>query len=674
MHSGLPRERPAPAEANTGRGGFAGLRLASAVAALSALGGLGAVAVGTVIAHVDERASARLAEETAEKVDAARTAMTAFSRAHEAAKAADRAAAQEVRRTARARARALALEATLSGHGDGHEGDHGTAPEVEPGAYLGVVDVAAERVTSSWPVLAAGSTQSPARAAILSAARGTGGARTLEDETGVLAFGPPAADGRVHFARVDDAAWSAVAPQLEAAATGLVDLASGSAPPEPPASALPFLAGGAALAALLGFAWARARLGRPLEATLLRARAFAHGDAQARADERQGGRDARDVARAVNALIETAERLRALGRAAREEDVRALALGVAALGEGDLIHSTPEVGEALEPIRAALERARRALLDRATQIHHIAVEVAESAAGVAPGARKIAQTAGEQREAIRAIGTGAEEATHQVRVTDERLRASVAALQAFSLEERRVTRELQAALRATGRRVLDLRRGVARLEALAATSEAIEEALDLLGQTATADNPPPRGRITTTVGQGRAALDGLERELAGLRDEMGDVAAGLDTIASSVPESSAELEAAVTGSLHECASKLLRTVELAASGIKVLERSAKVMAEGAAQIARGATISSELAPRLGALVAEFRLGVTFEAELMDRLERWKKEADAARAAPDGLSDDSRQMVRQIAEASEAARQRLARLVSVTEAAMEALRG
>jgi hypothetical protein len=169
-------------------------------------------------------------------------------------------------------------------------------------------------------------------------------------------------------------------------------------------------------------------------------------------------------------------------------------------------------------------------------------------------------------------------------------------------------------------------------------------------------------------------MQALARELGALREEIGDTAAGLESIAKSLPESAGELEVAVTQSLHESAAKLLGIAERTGGGIKALERAAGVLSEGVGQIAQGAAESARLAPRIGAIVSEFRLGPSFEKELLERLERWKKEAEAASSAEDGLSPAGRQMVKEVVEASEQARQRLARLVSVTENAIDVLRG
>jgi methyl-accepting chemotaxis protein len=656
-------ERPRP----RGSAGFAGFRIAGAVFLWSLAGGLGGVLTSIGLERLEVRASGVLRAELQERAEAGRIALAALEGGSQGIDAQKAELVEAKKRAAKNRAVAIALAETIALH-----------PALAAGEASGEIDVAGDRVVASrWSRLEVGATVSTVLPGLLAKIRKEPSGLVVEDAAGILAFGPLSAENRIHFARVEPPPpTGSVDVDLPRAVNALVGMA---APIEPfaagdPKSVLVFLFAGALAGALVGFVWARIRVGRPIEKTLDAARAFVHGAPESRADEKTGGRDARDLARAVNALIESAERLKLQGRAAREEDVRAMALAIHALGRGDLASAIPEVSDALAPVRDAIEAMRRETLARIGEIQKMSIEVAENAADVGPNAKKVWRAALEQVEALRVLAKDAHQATEEVRAATERLGAAVKSLARFADGERRGAREVQNALNGASHRAQELKRGAARVEALVATAEAIDEALDVLAQAGNQDNPPAKARITSAVGQGRAAMEGLTRELVELRDEFGVAAESLEAIARSVPESGAELEPIVTQNLHEAAARLLRIIERTSAGIKGLERSAKIVSEGAGQIADGAAANVELAPRIGALAAEFSLGQSFEAGLMERLERWKNEAEAAKSAPDGLTEDGRQMVKQVVEASEQARQRLQRLVSVTENAIDVLRG
>jgi methyl-accepting chemotaxis protein len=660
-----PSKRPGAVRASSS--GFAGLRIAGAVLVASFLGGLGGVAATAALDHLDQRASTTLRADLEQRAEAGRTAMSALEGLENETASLASASAEARRRAAKARAAAIALEASIG------------LDRLAKDEASGMLDVSHDRVlASSWARLVAGATLSRAIPDLWNKVKQNPAGALLDDGRGVIAFGPVIAEGRLSFGRVEIPVGAEDGASLRAglarATNALVSLAAPVDPIMPGRHELSFALAGALAGALLAFFWAKFRLGGPLDASLFVARAFAHGGSQSRADEKQGGRDARDVARAVNALIDCAERLKVQGRAAREEDVRALALAIRALGNGDLASPIPDVSDTLGPVRDAIEAARREMLGRLGEIQRMTIEVADNASEVGPGAKKVSRAAIEQLEALRLLATDADQATQEVKAATERLGDATKSLARFADGERKAAREVQNALLGAARRVLDLKNGAARLESLAATSVAIEEALDVLGQAANADNPPAKTRITNAVGQGRAAMESMSRELALLREEMGGAAANLESIARTVPDSGVELEGVVAQSLHEAAAKLLRIVERTAAGIKTLERSAKAVSEGAGAIAKGAASNAELAPKIGAKVAEFSLGPSFEEALKDRLDRWKKAAEAAKTAPDGLTEDGRQMVKQVVEASEQARQRLARLVSVTESAIDVLRG
>jgi ABC-type transporter Mla subunit MlaD len=677
-----PALRPAP-------GPLAGLRVASATAALAALGGLGALGVGLALERVEEPTRAALARELELRRQAGAAALAALDEVRVIDLARTEAHAALVRREALARATARVLVA--SARLDRALGDT-TPPELAKARALVVrsnvedEDVRLALVDRRTGLVLEGAALGLTRGATLAevgralAVAKAGEPTLLADRVdGLIVAGPEPTAGSPWILVAQPRITASAPPSggIARATSALVELGVEPELPAPLPSATPLFALGALLGACVAFLWTKLRLGGPLARTLDRARAFVHGANDARADEGRGGRDARDVAREVNALIERAERLKAQGRAARDEDVHAVVVAVERLGRGDLATPTPDVQEALEPVARALDHARRELIERLSELHQVAVDTASSARSVAPGAQKLATAAAAQLEALRTLGSDADRSAEQVRGASRELGAALEGLGAFAEAERRIVQDVRTTLRASVHRADELRRGAERLQGVARTSEALREALALL---ATIIDLPPgdpavptKARLSIAVGEGRAALDEIQRELGHLEGELANTSQSLEALARAVPEAAPSMGAGVTATLHDAATALSRAAEVAATGMRTLERSAVGLRDATADIEDGVRGTAELGPRLGALLAGFSLGHTFERELLERLERWKSEAEAAAAAPDGLTVDGRQAVRQIIEAAEEARLRLGRLATATDAAMDALR-
>lgn len=683
--------RPAPAPRPL-PGPLAGLRVASATALAAALGGLGALGVGVVMDVLGDPASAALARELEARRQAGAAALAALEEARSAERSAADATAALLRReaVARATARALSVTAELDAELRGAEPDVAKArgvitraSAVAPHTRIGLVDRATGHVVEGAALgLARGATLSvalPELAALVASAKAHDAVVVESRAEGPLALGPAlsaaSAWSVVVEARIE--ATPSAPSALSRATSALVELGAEAELPAPRPSPIPLFALGALAGAWLAFLWSKLRLGGPLAVTLARARAFVHGVNDARADERSGGRDARDVAREVNALIERAERLKAQGRAARDEDVHAVVLAIERLGRGELGTATPEVGEALEPVARVIDQARRALIERLSELHQVAIETASAAQSVVPGAQKLGAAASAQLAAIRSLGADAERSAEQVRDATRALGGALDGLEAFAEAERRIVQDVRTTLRASSHRADELRHGAERVRGAARSSEALRDALSLLAMMIDAPpgdpGAPTKARLSIAVGEGRAALEAIERELTHLDVELTQTSESLETLARAVPESAPSMGAGATATLHDATTALSRAAESAAAGLRAIERSAHGLRDAAAEVGDGVRTAAELGPRLGALLASFSLGHAFERELLERLDRWKREADAAASAPDGLTAEGRQVVQQIVEAADEARLRLGRLATATDAAMDALR-
>lgn len=561
---------------------YVGLRIATFVAALSATGAIAAALVDTALERAESRATAVLTADLDRRAEAGQTALAAILEAQKS----DQTHAAALLAARKSAAQSRARELILLG--------------------AAVVDPAEVKLNEGETLELTSAPSEPA-------------------SNVVRELGATKEDGRRVVATVRyEARGAETNAALDRAVSALVNLSAAPAPFIPPKTALPIYLGAALLAALFAFLYASSRIGRPIERTLDRARALAHGDMTARADEARGGRDARELARAVNALVDRAERLKSQGREARDEDVSNLVRAIEAFAKGELAVKTPAVGEALQPLARALERTSHELLERVRLIRELATDIAGRAALVGPAAKKIGSASLEQAEALSSIGVTAQEAAGEVRASRDRLAGALEAMHRAASSEKKVAQELRAALLAASRRL-----DVSRL--------------------------PVSG------------------ELGAVEEEMREAARGLEAIAASVPDAPPSVDAAITANLQSAAAGLVRIAETIARGLRVLERSSHASFEGADQLRRAVQESTELAAKLGGVLAGFAVGTSFEAELIEKLERWREDAKLAVLSPDGLTDEGRALVRQLNESSEAVRARLARLVSATESAVEVLR-
>lgn len=559
---------------------FVGLRIAGTVAVLSTIGALGATVLRYSIERADARAASVLSDDLSARTEAGRLALAAITEADTEAEKRDAALAEARKSAAFSRARELVAL--------GHTASELSAIALQAGERLQLVETAAEE---------------PNRALVL---------------------GPVLPDSRRLAASVPYDPAPPKNAALGRALGAIVNLAEAPRPFLPPASELPYYLGAAVLTALAAFAFAHLRIGRPISTTLDRARALAHGDGT-RAEENRGSRDARELARAVNALVDRAERLKSQGRAARDEDISSLVRAIEDLARGELAGAAPRVGETLEPLSRAIERAAAELVERIRALRQLSGELAARAAEIAPSAKKIGLAAHEQAETLAGISQSAADAATEVLAARDRLAVTTGELQKSGADERRMHKELRAVLLSAARR------------------------LD-------ASRLPANGDVSS------------------IKEEMRDSASALEALAASLPESPAGLSSDVTQHLHDAASGLLRIAEQAARGVRTVERAAHASAEGTDHLRRAVAESAELAPRLQTVIAGFAIGTAFETEMLERLERWQKEAKAAASAPDGLTEEGRASVRRVLETSENARARLSRLVSATESAIDVLRG
>lgn len=650
----------------SGRSGFVGLRLATTAALISTLG-IGAVyGAWRVLRPEQDRAVVRLEQALEARAEAGAGALEALDAAQAELEAAHAAALSARRAAAEGRATELALLAAA-----------GPVPDAFApigGELLGRVWPAEDRLEGLGE--AGSSTTSVARpelAAALSAApEGAAGPLEVRAVDGIYAVAPGPAGGPRAVAFVP-LPRPTPPRSLDAARAALGNLADVEPTPSPLRAPEPWLALAGLLGAALVFLWAQLRVSGPLRETLEAARAFVHGDPSARADEDRGGAEAREVARAVNGLVERAARLESQGRAAREEDIQAAAVAIEALGKGDLRAVTPRLAAPFGPVSRALDRARKDLLARVEALHEVSRAVAQDAVTMAPGARTLAAASLGQREALERLSEGLAEAERQVLDARTRLEAALEGVSTSAAAQRRTTQEIRTTMSLVGRRLADVSAAAARVQALAASAQSIESALGLLGTWAASAGASEEqsARATQLVGEGRAALAALTTELAEVEAELAQASERLSAMGAEPIDAPPDPSRAVADPLYAAASGLARASELLGRGLSGWERAARGVGQETAAVARAAELAAGRLSGLSEALSELRVGEAFEEVLLERLERARAQIDAA--GQDGLTPDGEALVAEIEAAAEAARVRVGHLLRATEATLDVLR-
>lgn len=664
---------------------IAGARLPLVVALLSA----GGVVVAGGAAYLSGAVSGRrvevLEEEFADHQTAGEMALAALDEAKDEADAGREAVRRAKKEAALHRARELALFLTHRASSANRRRGRaalGLPESWKPGAgeRVGLVDPARDRVVAFEGLrIAEGATLSASLPALADAMRRqpTGEMPyTFADEEGVWAVGPKLEGGRFGVAHLDASFTEPATPGAIARARRLIGAFAAPAPNgEGAGKPWPFFLAAAVLVGGIGALWAHRRLTAPIADALEVVRDFVHGRSDVRADPERGGRDAREIAMAINALIERAERAMERGRAAHGDDTQNAVLVIERLGRGDLRDSVVDPERTTAPIAEAIERARRELLERVTEMHQVTLEVARRASELVPAARRVAESGAEQHAALTRLGVSSEDGVEQIQRKAVELEQATALLQAHAQEHRRAIQEVRASLSGLSRRVMALRGAAEDVQALSARAESIDQALSMLSRLAgQSDVPATRSRASALVGDARGALGEIGDRLDGLSSELIGAAHGLELMAQSQPEPPGELDAGVTRPFYDAVSILVRTVELTVGSLGALERAAKSQAENGDAILQAGRDALELVPRLGTALSAIRLGTSFEEQLLARLERMRAEVSKAESEPGRLTPEGERMVAEVLEASQVARAKLARLVHATETAIDAIRG
>lgn len=499
------------------------------------------------------------------------------------------------------------------------------------------------------------------------------------DERGVWAIGPAIQQGddaglrKLAFVPLLKDASGAALPAITKVKGALGNLAVPQEPPAASGLALLLLIGAALLAGILAWLWAHLRFSKPLSRSLAAARDFSHGVSGARAEETQGGREAKDIAREINALIERAERLNAQGASAQEEDIQRACSAIELLGQGDLNTPGPQLGGALRPIAQALEQARRDLLERVNQMHQQTQKVISEASRIAPAAKRSKEAAKEQRNTLHELGRRAEDTTSQLNRSLDGLQSATTAMQESAKDQRRKIQEIRGSLSSLSRKVMVLRGGATQIHDRLTSADSFEQALAFLSRLAErTKDKTTKSKSAALVGEGRSAFASLKRDLVAFKDEVTQTAHSLELLAQSQPEPAEDLDGAVTGAFKNAASLLVRNAEFAAGSFKAMERSGRELSNASETVHASALAARSAAPQLQAALSQIRLGTSFEETLLKKLDAQRAELTAG--SKDGLSPEGQAMLQEVSQSSAAARAKLARLVQATEAAIDALRG
>lgn len=434
----------------------------------------------------------------------------------------------------------------------------------------------------------------------------------------------------------------------------------------------------ALVAGAVMFLVAHRRTAAPIARSLAAAEARAHGDPAARADPDRGGPAARDVARAVNALIDA--EARALERKPAIDEARAdrALAAIRALGRGDLA-TEREVRASDGPVLGAIAEARAALADRLLSVLRAASDVSIAVGDVSHAARKLSKTSAEAVEVLARVSGAATEATQEIQRSFGGLGAVLDELASLTAAHRRTAVQLRAELGVASRRAVELGALAEGLEVRSQETGALDEALDLLSAIAASGDTVavrglegagmPAGQVMMTVKRSREALEALRQEVGRFEGGIAEIARGLTSVSANPPVSAPELEARVVSALLATGTACVATAERLLEGLRALERIARGYEGASSEIAAGAQGARSHGPELALALSTFDLGSSFDRDLLERLSRARALLDDAGTETDRDSTE----VALVLQAAEEARARLARLVANSEAAFDVLR-
>lgn len=650
--------------------GFVGFALPAIVAAASLAGVVGALAAWQWLRPEQDRALAALIEAVDARTEAGQGALRALDTTEKELRRMHEDLQTSHRKVAEHRATELAVLAT-----------YGVVPPAlspQGPERLGRVWPQLDRATgvSGSSTVALSIAHPQLGAALKAAPASSKGPLIVRAAQGVYAVGPkttqPDAGRALAFVPILTAAQ--VGTSLGSARAALGNVA---APPLVPVwTEHPEWPLGVAglLAALFVFAWARMRVSAPILETLDAARDFIHGDPGARADELRGGREAREVARAVNGLVERAVRLEGLGRAAKEEDIQAAAVAIEGLGKGDLRSLTPRLASPFGPLSRALDQARRDLLLRVDRLHDVSSTVAEAACTMAPGARLLHDSSLAQRHALEQLSEGLTTAQEQVSQGEDKLRSAMDGLKDSSAEQRRGIHELKATLSGAARRSNDLSATAKRLQGLTTTAQAIEQALAMLGTWAASggQDAKERERATQLAGEGKAAFENIIHEAREMQADLSRVAESLQLLGEGPLQSPPDPSRSAGEPLMDTARGLVRGSEMMGKGLSGWLKAVRQLGDDTSVVASAAEAAAGSLGDLSEALSDLRVGDAFETALIERLKRAKAEAEAA--TDEALTADGSQMMFEVQAAADAANARVKRLIHVTESTLDVLRG
>jgi hypothetical protein len=515
-----------------------------------------------------------------------------------------------------------------------------------------------------------------------------GSAVTIELGGRVYALGPPTDRGRrlvravpppdpvlAPFKAADSALVAAAAPIVRAPAIGFAKGRISRL------SLAVFLLLASLASGILGFFWLGVRVTNPLSTSLDATNRWLHGDVSARPSTDRGALPAREIARTLCALMDAGDRKETQASLQTEESIRVLSAHLAAIGQGDLGSPPPPVAPAFEPLRTAVDVARKRVASRISELYRSGVEVAASGSAIVQGARRLARAGSECLDAISRATKEAAAADEEIRQRSTALGRALDDLAILIAFHRRVSVQLRTELGVASKRAEELRELSEQLTERSDDAGALDRALDLLAGVAAASETVvvrglegaglPSAQVLMQVRRSRNALEALRRELGNHTNGLQEIAHSHASTAAAQAPFAPELEPSVSGSLRGGAMAFVRGGERMVEGLRALERASKVVQSRTQQIASGAETVAEHGPKLSSAIAPFDLGPAVDRELVERLA--KARAAYEEAGREGLTESGRAMMDDVLHAAEESRARVSRLIAVTEAAADVLR-
>ena len=433
----------------------------------------------------------------------------------------------------------------------------------------------------------------------------------------------------------------------------------------------------AAVVAVLVHEWIKTRYSRPLAQTVQRLENMANAEGAVRALEGQGGREVRQVARAVNAAFAVAGSVAngaaqcksaPRNRSRAQAEIARVAEAIRALGAGTLHRDAASLSGDFEPISQALSDAYRGLKTRIASLQESSIGVAEVAASLLPHAHRWGEVTRQLQTTVSRLAMVASDTEREVTTARSGVETGMESMLLFAAEQRRLVNDIKAQLLELSRYASEARDSADRSRMFLEHGSKLDRALTEIARGGAREG---EGTLADAIGEARASQVILRREMARLCDDLDRLSDALSAVVARQPHPAADLDGRVTEPLISLADVLADASELSVQTVRVIGRTARDMAAVTFDARDALAQLSGRLPGLASSALKVGFEDAFDAAVLQLLRKAAEQSEPR--APHGLSACGLSMMAEVEASADAARARLSALVRTTEASVSMLR-